>query len=206
MVANNGTQYVPPGWVTNNVLYGTGFLWVATYGTALPADVDLGDSTKWLAVASPGPWKYVGATQQGVTTAFNPSVTDLYVEEQAVPVAALVNTATFQITTSLSEDTLNNIQLAHGNAGTQTVTAPGVAQPGKTVLNLSTTFPILAAAVVSQNALGFPRVMYVPKIQSAGAVSTAYRRAAEQRLLPLTLNALCDMSLVQVIDVTAAGS
>jgi hypothetical protein len=205
-MTNDGTEFLPPVWDDDNILYGVGYLFTAKYGTALPADVDLGDSTAWGAVTTPGPWNYVGATDQGVTTTFNPSMTDLNIEEQPTPIAALVNTATYQITTSLSEETIDNINLAYGGAGTKTVTAPGSTQPGKTILRLSSNFPLLAAAILGTNELGFPRIFYVPRIQSAGQVQTAFRRAASQRLYPITLNALCDLSEMEIIDITAAAS
>jgi hypothetical protein len=206
MTANVGTEFLPPDWDTENVLYGVGYLFTAQFGTPLPADSDLGDATKWAAVVTPGPWRYAGATSQGVTTTFNPSMTDLQVEEQPIPVAALVNTATYQITTSLSEETIDNINLAYGGGGAKTVTAAGAAQPGKTVLKLSSNFSVLAAAILGSNEQGYPRVFYIPKIQSAGQVQTAFRRAASQRLYPITLNALCDLSEMEIIDITAAAT
>lgn len=201
-MANDGTEFLPPGWTTGNVLFGVGYLWTATYGNALPADVNLGDSTQWLL----SNWSYVGSTDQGVTLTFNPSMSNLQIEEQVTPIASLVSTATYQVTTSLAEETLNNINLAYGNGGvlTQTAANSGSNQPAKTVLNLSSTFKNLAVAVLGSNQNGYPRVFYVPKVNSAGQVQTAFRRAADKRMYPLTLNALCDLSLIQVIDITGA--
>lgn len=199
-MANNGTQFVAPTFDTTQVLYGVGYLMTAAYSTALPADIDLGDSTKWTN------WTYVGSTEAGVNTNFNPNMTDLNIEEQPIPVATIVNTATYQITTSLSEETLTHINLAYGGGGSVQTTAASAGQPGKSVLTLSSSFSTLAAAILGRNSLGYPRVFYVPKVQSAGQVQTAYRRAAQQRLYPLTLNALCDLSQIQVIDITAAAS
>lgn len=204
-MANNGTQFIPPTFDTTQVLYGVGYLMTAPVGTPLPADVDLGDSTKWLGMV-PTPWSYIGSTEAGVNTNFNPNMTDLNIEEQSIPVASLVNTATYEITTSLSEETLGKINLAYGGGGSISVTASGVGQPGKSVLTLSSNFPVLTSAILGRNNLGFPRVFYVPRVQSAGQVQTAYRRAAQQRLYPLTLHALCDLTQIQVIDITAAGS
>lgn len=201
-MANDGTEFLPPSQNTGNVLFGVGYLWTAAYGTALPADVNLGDSTQWLL----SNWSYVGATDQGVTLTFNPSMSNLQIEEQVTPVASLVSTATYQITLSMAEETINNINLAYGNAGVQTLTAANVGsnQPAKTVLNLSSNFQNLAAAVLGTNPLGYPRVFYVPKVNSAGQVQTAFRRAADKRMYPVTLNALCNLNQIQIIDITGA--
>jgi hypothetical protein len=202
-MANNGTQFVAPNYDTTQILYGVGYLFTSPFGTSLPADIDLGDSTKWL---SPNPWAYVGSTEAGVNTNFNPNMSELAIEEQVTPVASLVNTATYQVTTSMSEETLTHINLAYGGGGTVATVSQGVGQPGKSTLSLSSIFPTLACAVLGKNNLGYPRVFYIPKVQSAGQVQTAFRRAAQQRLYPITLNALCDLSQIQVIDITAAGS
>jgi hypothetical protein len=111
-----------------------------------------------------------------------------------------------QIVTSLSEETLANISLAWGNSGSVAVTAPGASQPGKSVLTLSTLFNTLAAAIVGKNQLGFARVLSVPTVMSAGSVKTDYRRAANARLYPLTLNAISPLSAITVTDLTSIAT
>jgi hypothetical protein len=201
-VSNNGTEFLPPTWDTDNVLFGVGYLFTAPYLTALPTDENLGDASQWVASS----WMYAGATDQGVTTTFNPSMSNIQIEEQVTPVASVVSTATYQITFSMAEETIANINIAYGAGGTNTVTAAGTGQPGKTVLNLSSNFKLLAAAVLGKNEEGYPRVFYIPKVNSAGQVQTAFRRAADKRMYPVTLNALCDLSEMEVIDITAAAT
>jgi hypothetical protein len=197
---NNGTQFVPPGWVVANVLFGTAYLFTGPTTAVMPADIDLGDSTKYLS-----PWSYIGATDQGVNVTFNPSVNKIQIEEQATPAASPVTTADFTLDFALSEDTLENMNLAYGAGGSIATTAAATGQPGKRVLTLSTNFATLATAMIGKNKLGFPRVIYVPRIQSAGQVQTAFRRAADKRMYPTTLNALCDLSQIVITDITAAG-
>lgn len=201
-MANDGTEFLPPNWTTGNVLFGVGYLWTANFGTALPSDANLGDSAQWQL----SNWSYAGATDQGVTLTFNPSMSNLQIEEQVTPIASLVSTATYQATLSMAEETINNINLAYGAGGTITTTAPNVGtnQPGKQVLTLSSNFKSLACAILGSNQQGYPRVFYIPKINSAGQVQTAFRRAADKRMYPVTLNALCDLTQIQVIDITAA--
>jgi hypothetical protein len=194
--------YTPPNYTTSNVLYGVGILFTAVPGTAVPTDQNLGVATAWTGLG----WAYVGATEAGVTVTFNPSTQDINIEEQPTPVAVIVNTATLQVTCSLSEETLTNVNLAWGNGGSVAVTPPGAGQPGKSVLTLSTNFQSMACAVIGKNQLGYARVLSIPTVMSAGQVQTAYRRAAQQRLYPLTLNATCPFNQITWTDLTAIAT
>jgi hypothetical protein len=201
-MAGTTLVYTPPNYTTTNVLYGTGILFTATPGTAVPSDQNLGLGSSWLGLG----WAYVGATEAGVTVTFNPSTQNITIEEQPTPVGVAVNTADLQITCSLSEETLGNVNLAWGNGGTIAVTPAGAGQPGKSVLTLSTNFATMACAVVGKNQLGFARVLTIPTVISAGQVQTAYRRAAQQRLYPLTLSAICPFNQITWSDLTAVAT
>ena len=194
--------YTPPAFTSSNVLYGIGVLFTAPVGTALPSDQNLGVGSSWVS----GGWNYIGATEQGLSLNFNPSVTDIKIEEQSTPVAALVDSVSFQVTTTMSEETLANVQLVYGAGGSIAVTAPGASQPGQSVLTLSTSFQNLAAAVVGKNQLGFARVFSLPIVQSAGTVKTDFRRAASARSWALTLNAICPLSSVTISDLTSIAT
>ena len=194
--------YSPPNYTSTNVLFGIGILFTAIVGTAVPSDQNLGVGSSWTGLG----WAYVGATEAGVTVTFNPTTQDLNVEEQPTPVGVAVNTATLQVTTTLSEETLGNVNLSWGNGGTIAVTPPGAGQPGKSVLTLSTNFAQVAVALVGKNQLGFARVLTIPTVVSAGQVQTAYRRAAQQRLYPLTLNAVCPFNQITWTDLTAIAT
>lgn len=194
--------YTPPNYTTTNVLYGTGILFTAVPGTAVPSDQNLGVGTAWTGLG----WAYVGATEAGVTVTFNPSTQNINIEEQPTPVGVAVNTADLQVTCSLSEETLANVNLAWGNGGTIATTAAGAGQPGKQVLTLSTNFATMACAVIGKNQLGFARVLSIPLVISAGQVQTAYRRAAQQRLYPLTLSAICPFNQITWTDLTAIAT
>jgi hypothetical protein len=56
------------------------------------------------------------------------------------------------------------------------------------------------------NQLGFARVLYIPVVVSAGQVQTAFRRAAQQRLYPLTLSAICPFNSITWTDLTAVAT
>jgi hypothetical protein len=194
--------YSAPNYTTTNVLYGVGILFTATVGTAMPSDQNLGVASAWTGLG----WAYVGATEAGVTVTFNPSTQDLNIEEQPTPIATVVSTATLQVTCSLSEETLFNVNLAWGNGGSIAVTPAGAGQPGKSVLTLSTNFQAMACALVGRNQLGYARVLNIPQVMSAGQVQTAYRRAAQQRLYPLTLNTICAFNQITWTDLTAIAT
>ena len=194
--------YTPPAYTSSNVLYGIGVLFTAPVGTAVVSDQNLGVGSAWVS----GGWSYVGATEAGVSLTFNPTTTDIRIEESQTPVAALVDQVNMQITTSLAEETLTNINLAYGNSGTVAVTAPGASQPGKSVLTLSVNFASLAAVIIGKNQLGYARVLSVPTVMSAGSVKTDYRRAANSRIYPLTLSAICPVSQITVTDLTSIAT
>lgn len=194
--------YSPPNYNVTNVLYGVGILFTAAVGTAVPSDQNLGVGSAWTGLG----WTYVGSTEAGVTLTFNPTVQNILIEEQPTPVAVAVSTADLQITTSLSEETLANVNLSWGNGGTIAVTPAGAGQPGKSVLTLSTNFQQVACALIGKNQLGFARVLEIPNVVSAGQVQTAYRRAAQQRLYPLTLSAVCPFTSITWVDLTSIAT
>lgn len=199
--------YSPPAYNTTNVLYGVGILFTAPnpspgVGASVPSDQNLGVGSSWLGAG----WSYVGSTEAGVTLTFNPTTQNISIEEQPTPVGVAVNTADLQITCNMSEETLTNVNTAWGNGGAIATTAPGAGQPGKSVLTLSTNFQTLSAALVGKNQLGYARVLYIPVVVSAGQVQTAFRRAAQQRLYPLTLSAICPFSSISWTDLTAVAT
>jgi hypothetical protein len=64
----------------------------------------------------------------------------------------------------------------------------------------------MACALVGRNQLGYARVLNIPQVMSAGQVQTAYRRAAQQRLYPLTLNTICPFNQITWTDLTAIAT
>lgn len=199
--------YTPPAYNTLNVLYGQGILFVAPnpslgVGATVPSDQNLGVGTSWLGLG----WSYIGSTEAGVTLTFNPTTQNINIEEQPTPVGVAISTADLQLTVNLSEETLTNVNLTWGNGGSIATTAAGAGQPGKQVLTLSTNFQTVSAALVGKNQLGYARVLYVPVMVSAGQVQTAFRRAAQQRLYPLTLSVICPFSSITWTDLTAVAT
>ena len=194
--------YAPPSVVTTNVVYGVGIVMTATVGTAAPSDQNLGVGSAWIGAG----WTYVGATDAGVSLSYTPSTVDISIEEQPTPVAVIVDKATAQVTFDFVEETLANINMAYGNAGTIAVTAPGAGQPGKSVLSLSLNYPQIACCVIGKNQYGFARVLSLPAIMSTGTVKTDYRRAAAQRMYPTTFNTVCPFASITWSDLTSIAT
>jgi hypothetical protein len=199
--------YTPPAYTTTNVVYGTGVLMYSppqstTLGAAVPSDANLGVGSSWLSAG----WSYVGAVLDGVTLTFNPTTQDINIEEQPTPVGVAVSTANLTVTCNMSEETLTNVNLAWGNSGSIQTTSAGAGQPAKNVLTLSTTFQQVSIAVIGKNRFGYASVLYIPFVISAGQVQTAYRRAAQQRVYPLTFNSVCAFNSISWTELTAPAS
>jgi len=192
----------PPPVTPGNVVVGTAPVYTSPQGTALPSDANLGVGSAWIT----GGWTFNGATDGGASLNWNPSTTDITIEEQPTPVAVLVDKADYTVSFSFAEETLANINLAMGGGGSIAVTAPGAGQPGKSVLSLSTNFPVLNCAVVGKNAQGYPIVFFIPGIMSVGQVKTDFRRSASQRLYPAEFSMVCAISAVQIINLTAPAT
>ena len=195
--------YTPPAYTTTNVVYGVGIMMYAppastTLGATVPGDANLGVSSSWTGLG----WSYIGAVLDGVTLTYAPTTQDINIEEQPTPVGVAVSTANLTLTANMSEETLGNVNLAWGNSGTITPTSAGAGQPGKNVLTLSTTFQQVSVAVIGKNRFGFASVLYIPFMLSAGQVQTAYRRAAQQRVYPLTFNSVCAFNQITWTELT----
>lgn len=154
---------------------------------------------------TPPAWTAAGGTEQGWSDSYAPNVQNIVIEEQQTPVDQEITDATFQFSANLSEDTINNLKLAYGaSAAVQT---PTTTLFGKTSLTIQTVLTQLAVALETKGATsGFPRRIYVPQMTCVAAVSRAYRRAAGQRLIPVTFTSVCPLSLIQVVEITANHS
>lgn len=180
------------------VLVGLAYLYIAPKNTAREPD-STAAGTEWGT-----PWDYVGSTEEGVNQSWERDVNMHRVEEQSSPVRITVNTSTLSISTSLAEHTLENMKTAFGG-GTITKTAAATGQPGKSVLVLSDTLDELAVGLEGVNPEGFFRRLYIPRVVSTATVETANRRSEAKKLLPVTLQAVCDISEIRVDDKTAAA-
>lgn len=184
---------------TTKVIVGYATMYTAPKNTAAPLDT-LAESAPWLS-----PWVSPGATEEGVSFAVGTDTGDIRIEEQATPVLVLVTAKNVRVLVTLSEDTVENMKLAYGG-GTIVTTAAGTGQPGKKTLTLSNSLDQLAVGFESINSFGFWRRVYVPSVLSVADVTTAYRRAANNRAYNVELRAVCDPSEIKIVDKTAAAA
>lgn len=163
-----------------NVLTGAATLYTAPVGTAPPADA-LATGAPWLT-----PWAHVGATEEGVSLAVGTDTVDIRIEEKLSALDRLIQASNIRILAALSEDTLATIKLAYGG-GTITATA-GV----KDTLVLSPTLDKIAVGFEAIGANGFARRLIIPKCVSIADITTAYRRAANNRSYAIEMYSLSE--------------
>jgi len=149
-------------------------------------------------------WTPLGSTEQGWTSNYNVSTQDIRVEEQQTPVGRNITDATYEFSASLSEDTVQSLQFAMSS--TKTVQAKTSTVFGAEQLALSPNLNVYAVALESQNRYSLPRLEYIPSATGAANVQRAYRRAAGQRLVPVTFGSICDPSQIVIRELTQIPS
>lgn len=189
---------MPPTVDTTKVLVGVASMFTAPANTAPPADT-VAYGTDWTT-----PWTPVGATEEGVSFLVGSDTNDIRIEEQSTPVAVLVTARNIRIQASLSEDTLETMLLAYGG-GSVTTQAAATGTIGKKTLTLSEQLNALAVGFDGKNSFGFFRRIYIPSVLSVADVTTAYRRAANNRAYNVEFRATCAVSAISIVDKTAAA-
>lgn len=183
---------------TTRVIVGAATLYTAPKDTAMPVDT-LAEGADW-----PAPWVHVGGSEEGVSFAVGTDTGDIRIEEQATPVLVVVAAKNVRVLVTLSEDTVENMKLAYGG-GTIVTTAAAAGQPGKKTLTLANSLDQLAVGFEGLNSFGFWRRVYIPSVLSVADVTTAYRRAANNRSYNVELRAVCDPSAIKIVEKTAAA-
>lgn len=183
----------------NNVLVGSAVGFIAPVGTADPDDsLTVFDPAVWI-----DPWAPAGATEQGWQVNWNPQTQDINIDEQPTPVDQQVNTASLQFVANLSEDVVASWQYAL-NAD-QTVVAPGTGIFGKTILTPSGSLKRYYVVLETQSVGQMPVRFMVPEMTCAANVGATFRRAAGQRLIPVTFTSVCNLDQIQRVEITAAA-
>jgi len=188
-----------------NVVVGIGNLYVAEYptvypindGAATPAAIPYGGDM-------PTPWRYIGATEEGVSQSFERDITDHRVEEQSSVALQTVNTSSLTYTAQCAEHTLENMVLSFGTGAIESVAG---APPGSTIrrLRFSDELNYLALLFEGRAPDGKFYRYYVPRITSTATSETAHRRSESKKLLPVTFTAVSEMSDIFVDEITIAA-
>ena len=195
---------MPYDYNVKNILVGLAHLY---YAPAVPvAEPYVADTVLLgqIPVAPPSNWRYIGAVEEGVQQAFSRATQEHNIENQSSAVLRTVTSSTIEISTSLVEQTMENMKLAYGG-GTITQTAAAVGQPGKRRLTLSDELDFLSVILEGKNPEGFYRRYYIPRVVSTANVETNNRRAEAKKLLPVTLTAVCEITEIFVDDMVAAA-
>lgn len=190
------------------VVVGVGNLYVAEYPTPYP----LNDGAVSPAVPAmipyggnmPAPWRFIGATEEGVSQSFERDITDHRVEEQSAVVLQTVNTSALTYTGSIAEHTLENMVLSFGTGAIESV--PG-APAGSTIrrLRFSDDLNYLALLFEGKGPDGKFYRYYIPRITSTATSETSHRRSESKKLLPVTFTAVCEMKDVFVDEIALAA-
>ena len=182
----NPTPLITPG----SILVGFANLFLAPLGTTPPAP------NKTLGAPWPTGWVNPGSSIDGLTLARDPKTSDIAIEEQSTPVLRLLDTLDFTISTTLSEDTVQNQLWAYG-AGTISTVPPTSTLPGYSVLTLSDSINQVMVGFEALEAVpGCARLVVFPIATMVSKVDATYRRAKEQRKYLLTATALCPQASV----------
>lgn len=191
---------VIPVYTKANIITGMAKLYLApadaTPTPALPA-LTVEVNTPW-----DDPWVTPGATTEGMTFHFERATDQRTIEEQLPPVDIVATGATIQVATTLSEDTLEVMTYTYGG-GTITSTPPTVTDPGYDTLVLSDDIETFSLGFEGINPQGFFRRVFLDNVQSTAAVETPYRRAAGQRVYPVTFSYTGAISDIIIQDKTA---
>lgn len=102
---------------TKNLVVGAGTLYIAEVGVALPTYPTDGASVKTVFESDAG-WTNLGFTTDGVEVAYEPTYSDVNVDQVFDAARLFLESETFNFSTSLQEATLENLITAWGrNAG-----------------------------------------------------------------------------------------
>lgn len=192
-----------PAYERKNVLVGMARMFLAPYSNETPET--LPEDTVVLNGAWAGNWAPIGATQEGVTVGFTRETEDISIEEQSTPVDTKTSSIAFNISTVLSEDTLQTMKWAYGG-GEIVTTAATASTPGVQELVISSELEHLTLGFEGVNKFGFWRRVLIPDVLSVGEIETNYRRSAEQRLYSVSFRSVVPIEDVVIREMTAPAT
>lgn len=184
-----------------NVIAGSGQLFLAPSGTALPALTSL--PVTWTNFTSPG------YTDDGVEFVYTPTFKDITVDEEMAPVQKLLTAEKLEINVKLAETTLQNLVKAIAGAslvegaGISTLYLGSASSPSQWVLGFQGPAPL-----ANGNAT---RIIVVYRVIGTAAVTAKYQRK-DKVIYNVKFEALADSTqsagqrLCKMIDYNSAGS
>lgn len=162
-----------------SIIQGPAILYSAPFGTAEPADSSV--TPAGYTVVPAAPWADAGSTQEGVMFDVDTTITEQTVDQVPDPVGGRLTKRVIQVTTTLAETTLANLNLAMNglltisvNSGYTTAdvqTTTSATQPSYASLMIYGWGPLLASGSPSL------RRLIIRKCLSQVKVSLAYQMA-----------------------------
>lgn len=191
-----------PTYTRQNVLVGQAKMYVAPYSLVTPPELPA--DTVALGAAWGAPWTPPGATEEGMTFNFSRSSEAVRIEEQATPTHLNTTEIDWNISTTLSEDTLLTWKLSMGG-GVITQIPAAVGQPAVETLTISSDLEQLVFGFEGVNEFGFWRRVLIPLVTSNGTVEASYRRAVNARRYATVFGALCAPEEVEIRNMKAVA-
>lgn len=155
-----------------NIIQGPATLYTAVFGTSLAAY--LGSNPGSVAVSAP--FVDVGGTTGGITVEIDETMSDIHVDQLLDPVGARVTARTMQVTTTLMETTLTQLQVAfNGTSGAVITTGTGwseldlttttsATQPTYSSLIIDGWAPTLSSGAAAKRRFVVQKVLSQPKV------------------------------------------
>lgn len=186
-----------------NVLVGTGKLFLAPEGEALP---DITGDT----IVFGGAWLEMGFTEEGVEIEYTPEFFDAVVDQELSPVKKILTAEAVIVRTRLAEADLDRLSKAIAGAAFSTI-AQASGQSGQDVIKIGGGAAVVKAlAFEGKSPEGGFRIIFVHRAVSAEAVVQAYKKG-EKTIFAVAFTALADVAkpagekLVTINDWTSAA-
>ena len=134
----------------------------------------------------------VGYTEDGVTIEYAPSIEDIDVEEEVIPIARVITKEDISITCNMAESALANIELAMAGASVAgSVLSLGGGAMQDFALKIVGTTP---GGVTS-------RTIYIPYVHPVGNVGFSYRKGSKT-IIPVTFKPYLNAAGSTVFTIT----
>lgn len=164
--------------IATNLIAGPAKLWVAPFGSTEPLDSALADDPA-------APWRFAGATNDGVTLNIAREFFELEVDQVTMTVESRQTKFSYTVATNLAEGTLENLALALNELDSSITTTAGVDSLEPTVDDSGATVNYAAILLDGRAPNGARRRVICRKTLSTEDVESAYKKDA-MTLIPVS--------------------
>jgi hypothetical protein len=135
----------------------------------------------------------VGYTEDGVSIEYNPTIEDIEVEEETVPINRVITKEEISITCNMAESDLEQLELAMAGASRA---ADVITLGGGTLQDF-------ALKIVGTAPGGLTRTIYAGYVHPTGTVGMSYKKG-EKTIVPVTLKPFLNASGGTVLTISDA--